>query len=162
MGFPVLAAQEIIAWVDRTSLRWKEFFLSHPAALAIPCNIRETKTSAGLMQHIVAVELRYAERLSALPETEYAAIPCDSAETLQTVHERAMKLLSALDGCNQEWWEQEIRFSTRSGGQLQVSRRVVLFHLLLHSIRHYAQLATLVRRAGFDPGWMMDYLDMRC
>jgi uncharacterized damage-inducible protein DinB len=28
----------------------------------------------------------------------------------------------------------------------------------MHSIRHYAQLATLVRQHGFQPTWPMDYL----
>jgi len=36
----------------------------------------------------------------------------------------------------------------------------VLFHALLHGIRHYAQLATLVRQHGIKPEWPMDYLFM--
>jgi uncharacterized damage-inducible protein DinB len=31
---------------------------------------------------------------------------------------------------------------------------------MLHSIRHYGQLATLVRREGIKPNWAMDYLMM--
>jgi uncharacterized damage-inducible protein DinB len=31
-------------------------------------------------------------------------------------------------------------------------------HLTLHSMRHYAQLATLVRQQGFKTTWPMDYL----
>jgi len=30
----------------------------------------------------------------------------------------------------------------------------------MHSIRHYAQLATLARQNGFKPDWPMDYLYM--
>jgi hypothetical protein len=29
---------------------------------------------------------------------------------------------------------------------------------MLHGIRHYAQLATLVRQQGVKPDWQMDYL----
>jgi uncharacterized damage-inducible protein DinB len=45
-------------------------------------------------------------------------------------------------------------------GAARSTRRTVLFHLLFHSIRHYAQLATLVRQHGVKPGSPMDYLMM--
>jgi uncharacterized damage-inducible protein DinB len=35
-----------------------------------------------------------------------------------------------------------------------------LFHALLHSVRHYGQLATLARQHGVAPDWPMDYLFM--
>ncbi len=47
---------------------------------------------------------------------------------------------------------------TRSAGVVLVARRAVLVHLAMHAIRHYAQLATLVRQNGVKPGWAMDYL----
>ncbi|HEV2324757.1 MAG TPA: hypothetical protein VGS10_12470 [Terracidiphilus sp.] len=34
----------------------------------------------------------------------------------------------------------------------------MLAHLLTHSIRHCAQLATLTRHHGVAPGWSMDYI----
>ena len=161
MSLPSLEGQDLIAWVDRTSQRWRDLLVSHPEALGLPCDIRETKNVGGLLQHVVAVELRYAERLCALPETPYDSIPYDSAETLYAVHQRAMRLLLPLSEYGEDWWQQILEFGTRSGGQIKASRRVILWHLLLHSIRHYAQLATIVRQHGIDPGWMMDYLDMR-
>jgi uncharacterized damage-inducible protein DinB len=36
----------------------------------------------------------------------------------------------------------------------------MLFHTLLHGIRHYAQLATLARQYGIKPDWSMDYFLM--
>jgi uncharacterized damage-inducible protein DinB len=53
-----------------------------------------------------------------------------------------------------------LAFSTRSAGVLKASRRTVFVHLLMHSIRHYAQLATIVRHNGVKPDWGMDYLLM--
>jgi uncharacterized damage-inducible protein DinB len=41
---------------------------------------------------------------------------------------------------------------------LRATRRTILMHLLTHSIRHYAQLATLTRKQGVAPDWSMDYL----
>ena len=57
-------------------------------------------------------------------------------------------------------WNGKFNFVTRSRGPARSSRKSVLFHALMHSIRHYAQLATLVRQSGIKPGWPMDYLFM--
>jgi uncharacterized damage-inducible protein DinB len=43
---------------------------------------------------------------------------------------------------------------------MRASRKTIFFHAMLHSIRHYAQLATLVRQRGIKPDWPMDYLIM--
>ena len=34
---------------------------------------------------------------------------------------------------------------------LPMTPRKILFHILLHEIRHWAQIALAVRLAGFDP-----------
>jgi uncharacterized damage-inducible protein DinB len=57
-------------------------------------------------------------------------------------------------------WYQTIEFKTLTAGTRRAPRRAVLFHALLHGTRHYAQLATLVRRAGYSTGIDSDYLLM--
>ena len=42
----------------------------------------------------------------------------------------------------------------------RATRRTILVHLAMHGIRHYAQLATIVRQQGVKPDWGMDYLFM--
>lgn len=51
-------------------------------------------------------------------------------------------------------------FQTRSAGVLLTSRKTVLFHALFHSIRHYAQLGTLIRAHGYKADRPGDYLFM--
>ena len=134
-------------------MRRSRRFLTFHAALA------GVATVGGLLQHIVAVELRYAERLAELPATDYAAIPFDSSEVIYATHDRAMHLLREQIGRDVDWSER-IEFPTRSIGRVRASRRAVLFHSMLHGIRHYAQLATLVRESGIKTDWPMDYLPM--
>lgn len=134
---------------------------SHPEVLALPCDIRETNRVAGLLQHIVAAELRYAERLADMQETPYEAVGMGSAEELYATHARAMALLRERLQIEEFDWDQQIDFVTRSAGRMRASRRTVLVHLLMHSVRHYAQLATLVRQHGVKPEWPMDYLFMQ-
>jgi uncharacterized damage-inducible protein DinB len=151
---------ELSDWVDETSRGWKRFIAAHPEVLAFPCDIRETKSVAELLQHIIAVELRYAERLNELPETPYNSIPCDSAEVIYATHDRAMELLRPLMDRDDAFWETVFEMQTRSAGIMRATRRTVLVHLLTHSIRHYAQLATLARKQGVAPDWPMDYIAM--
>ena len=160
MGIPGLTGSELMAWVDYTSTKWQALFKAHPDALQLPCDIRETSNVGELVQHIVAVELRYAERLAGLPETLYADVPAAPAEAIYLVHDKAMSLLEQLQDRDEAWWDVWLQFSTRSGGTMRAPRRTILVHLLMHSIRHYSQLATLTRQHGIASDWWMDYLGM--
>lgn len=154
-----ITGTELQEWVEETSRGWKRLISAHPEILSFPCDIyRETQSVAELLQHIVAVELRYAERLNGLPETPYESIPSDSVEAVYATHDRAMELLRPLMERDEVFWEAVLEFKTRSAGTLRATRRTVLVHLLMHSIRHYAQLATLVRKQGVAPDWGMDYI----
>jgi len=159
MGQPMLTADEMLAWLEMTSTKWRALIEEHPEILEIPCDVMGVGTVARLLQHIVAVELRFGEQLSGLPATEYAAIPFDSAAAIYATHERAMRLLGTLLAGDGDW-DARFEFVTRSMGTMRSSRKTVLFHALLHGMRHYAQLATLVRQHGIKPGWQMDYLMM--
>jgi uncharacterized damage-inducible protein DinB len=159
MTQPALTADEMLAWLEKTSTNWRALVEAHPEILSMPCDVMGVGTVGGLLQHIVAVEVRYAEQLSGLPPTEYAAIPFDSAPAIYATHGRAMRKFRALLDSDMDWNE-DFEFVTRSMGPMRASRKTVLFHALLHGVRHYAQLATLVRQHGINPGWQMDYLMM--
>jgi uncharacterized damage-inducible protein DinB len=155
-----LTADELIAWVEHTSTKWRALLTAHPEALTLPCDIRESNTVRDVVHHIVAVELRYAERLSGLPESSYDQIPKGDAGVLYATHERAMAMVRDLLAQDTVDWEGVLEFATRSAGTFRASRRTILVHLLMHAIRHYAQLATVVRQGGVKPDWGMDYLMM--
>ena len=148
-----------MAWNDTTARNWHKLIAEHPQALQFPCDVMGVKTVGELLQHIVAVELRYAEQLAGLPPTEYAQIPFDTADAIYATHDRAFALLRAQLASGVDWNER-ITYMTRSLGPARSSRKSIFIHSLMHSIRHYAQLATLVRQHGVKPGWPMDYIFM--
>ena len=157
---PSLSAEELLAWNDRTTLSWHSLLEQHPEILEFSCDIyREASSVADLLQHIVAVELRYAQRLAGLPETPYEQIPSSPANSLLLIHQQAFVLLRRELATPRDWSE-KIEFKTRTHGAFSIDRKTILFHALLHGIRHYAQLATIVRQHGFKPDWPMDYLFM--
>jgi len=155
-----LSAEEILHWNDTTARHWHILFDEYPEALAIPCDIRECSTVAELLQHIVAAELRYTERLADEPITDYADIPKSDTAAIFATHDRAVAKLRTLLVDDSYDWEREVDFVTRSAGTIIATRRTILFHALLHSIRHYAQLATLLRHHGIKAAHQMDYLFM--
>jgi uncharacterized damage-inducible protein DinB len=159
MSEPILTAEEVLAWNEKTAQGWRQLLTSHPELLTQPCDIAGTKTVAELLQHIVAVQLRYAERLGDLPISDYDAIPFDSAESIYVTHDRTIAIFQQLLASDINW-DEPLEFTTRSRGPLRSDRKTILFHALLHGIRHYAQLASLVRQCGVQPGWPMDYLFM--
>ena len=159
MTQPILSAEELLAWNEKTATGWRQLFVHHPELLTQPCDIAGAKTVAELLQHIVAVQLRYGERLAGLPVSDYANVPFDSVESIYATHDRATKIFQQLLASDIDWNE-SIEFPTRSMGQLRSNRKTILFHALLHGIRHYAQLASLVRQYGVKPDWPMDYLFM--
>jgi uncharacterized damage-inducible protein DinB len=159
MSQPVLTAQDLIAWLEKTSTGWRQLLIKHPELFTLPCDIMGVKTVAELLQHIVAVELRYAQRLADLPASDYANIPFNSVESIYATHDHAITIFQQLLASDIDW-NASIEFATRSMGQARSARKTILFHALLHSIRHYAQLATLARQHGVKPDWPMDYIFM--
>lgn len=155
-----ITGEELLAYVEYTTSKFKKLLTEHPEVLSFPCDIRETQSVAQLLQHIVAVELRYPERLLELPPTDYAAIPYDSVDAIYATHTRAMDLIKPLLEKEDEWWEEVLEFKTRSAGIMRISRRTALVQSLTHSIRHYAQLATLVRHQGITADLPLDYIFM--
>jgi len=159
MSQPVLTAEEVLRWNESTSTAWRKLLGEHPEILALPCDIARTSSVAQLMQHIVAVELRYAERIAGVPETPYEEIAYDTVETIYASHDRAVALLRELLAGDLDW-DRVIEFTTRSAGKAKASLKTILFHALLHSQRHYAQLGTLIRQHGHPIAPPGDYLFM--
>ena len=159
MSQPAITAQDLIAWLETTSIGWRQLLSKHPELLTASCDIMGVKTVGELLQHIVAVELRFAQRLADLPVSDYANLPFDSVESIYVTHVQAIEIFKQLLASDIDW-NASIEFNTRAMGPARSARKTILFHALLHSIRHYAQLATLARQNGVKPDWGMDYLLM--
>jgi uncharacterized damage-inducible protein DinB len=157
---PALTATEALAWIDSTAARWRKFLAAEPQILALPCSIARTTTVAQLLQHIVAVELRYAERIHSLPQTDYANIAYDTVEAIYATHDRALALYREALASSAIDWDETIAFTTRTAGTMQGTFKTIFFHAIFHGIRHYAQLATLLREHGHSFSFPGDYLLM--
>jgi uncharacterized damage-inducible protein DinB len=155
-----ITGEDLLAWNDVNARKWRDFVTLHPLLLTAPCDIREATSAGQLLQHIVAVELRYAQRLKDLPETHYADVPFRTGDEILDTHNHAMAIVRILLADPDYDWGKEIEFTTISAGKMKSTRKSIFIHLMMHGMRHYAQLATLARQNGFKPDWPMDYLYM--
>ena len=92
------------------------------------------------------------------PVTPYEKLPTDAEGIFAVADVAFAKLRMFLDSAKEEDWKVVIEFPTRSAGTLSASRKKIFIHSLLHSVRHWAQLATALRAAGFKQDWQHDFL----
>ncbi len=154
---PVVTMAEMLRWNDKTATHWAALLAAHPEALELKCEIYGAGDVRGVLRHIMAVELRFGERLMDKAPTPYEELPT-SSEELFALHHRNVETFRNLLADPAMDWEERLEFKTIAIGTVATTRRTMLAHALLHGIRHYAQLATLLREHGIKPDWHMDFL----
>jgi uncharacterized damage-inducible protein DinB len=138
---------------------WHEWFRRNPGALDVPCDIMDTGSVRQLVKHIFAVELRYAEQLNGRKPPEYEELPDGSLDDLYNIRQRAVESIGEfLKSTSDSALDEAFEVKTRSGGTLSTSRRTIFIHAMMHGTRHWAQLATLTRQAGYPSVGWQDYL----
>ncbi|HSK46238.1 MAG TPA: DinB family protein [Candidatus Binatia bacterium] len=159
-----LSFGELLDYSAEESNHWRDLFAQHPEALDVPCDIAGVKTVRELVLHIVAVQMRYAERLLNMPITEYDQLAARIAqgkpgEELFALSRKSFEdLRSFAIAANDADWDGTLTFPTRSAGEFTASRRKIFIHALLHGVRHWAQLSTLLRQKGYKQDWMHDFI----
>ena len=127
--------------------------------LDVPVRVAQTKNVREFLLHIFAVELRYAQRLNREEVSSYESLPQTSVADLFAIGERARAGLRAyLASATDEKLMSAQEFQTRTAGTLRASERKMVAHTMLHSVRHWAQLATALREAGYETKWAKDFL----
>jgi uncharacterized damage-inducible protein DinB len=149
---------ELLSWDEETSAFWKAYFEANPAQLDLPCSIGGTANVRELVKHIWGVELRWVQRLAGLPITPREELPDGPLATLYELHLQAAVVFRELLAAPAENWEQPFKIDWIPSMEQTVSRRKVAGHTLFHGQRHWAQLATLLRVAGFPSGFRGDLL----
>ena len=155
-----LTFRELLDYTAAETEHWHRWLASRPPALLdLPAGEGRTATVRGLVQHIFAVERRYADRLLGEPVTPYEAIDTTDVGTLFAAGAEARKRLERyLSGATDADLARRLEFQTISAGTLSASARKIVAHALVHGIRHWAQLATVLRQHGEATDWMHDLL----
>ena len=147
-----ITLDELLEWNAEERAKWQPWLDANPASLNVPLQPGGRFPTVGsLIDHIFLVEVRHILRLQRrdLPtETGVSAGDIDglfayAARGREAVR-RYLPTVTAGD-LNQP------RDVVVSDGTYPLSPRKLLFHMALHEVRHWAQIASTVRMAGFAP-----------
>jgi uncharacterized damage-inducible protein DinB len=110
-----------------------------------------------LVRHIFSAEKRYVERLTGRPLTDTTSIPNDNLEALLQFSQQSRKELEELVRTfPAPEWDATKEFKIVDF-VIEATPRKIVTHVLMHEIRHWAQIATLFRLNGL-PGESHDFL----
>lgn len=144
-----LTFRELLDYTAAEAARWEQYFARHPEALDFPFAEGRVATVRGLVQHVFAVERRYADRLLEEPVSDYAAVPTDSAAALFAAGRDARSRLERwVATASDADLARRHTFETLSAGTMTATARKIVAHALVHAVRTWAQLATVVRQQG--------------
>ena len=137
------------AWERESWLNW--FRQRDPNILKIsagPNGDGRFEVVGDLVRHIFSAEKRYVERLTGRSLTDTASVPNDDVEALfefgRRSREELTELIRTFPAAD---WDTLIALQILSYA-VKASPRKIVTHVLMHEIRHWAQIATLLRLNG--------------
>ena len=150
--FVDLSLNNLLDYTDWERHKWHAWFGQHGAsALKIsagPHGDGRFEAVGELVRHIFSAEKRYVERLSGRPLTDPTSIPADKVDALFQFGERSRSgLRDFIATFPARDWDVPQDF-TILNSFLRATPRKIVIHILMHEIRHWAQIATLLRLHG--------------
>ena len=143
---------ELIEYTDWERGSWYDWLRQHgDRVLSIsagPHGDGRFQSVGDLLRHIFSAEKRYIDRLSNRPLTDAASIPNDSAEALfQFARQSRVDLKEFVKAFPGQEWDVPREFHLMNNF-LQATPRKIVMHVLMHEIRHWAQIGMLFRLNG--------------
>lgn len=147
-----LSYDELLRYTMEERDKWRRFFGMHPQAMETPLHAGGQFSTVGkLIDHIFLVERRHLQRLRSEPLASRTGLTGNNAPPLfdygASVRRELEQYVGELD---EDVADQVHTFEVRER-QWPMSARKLLFHILMHEIRHWAQIALAIRLAGLEP-----------
>jgi uncharacterized damage-inducible protein DinB len=147
-----LDLSELLEYTDWERQKWRDWLRRQGDQVlkisAGPHGDGRFQTVGEIIRHVFSAEKRYVDRLSALPLSDTGAIPTDNAEALFQFGEQSRRdLRQFLATFPAQSWNVQNEFKIQNFF-LRATPRKIMIHVVLHEIRHWAQIATLFRLNG--------------
>lgn len=157
---PAITFEELLAWNEESSDFWKTHLDANPTLLQLPCGIGGAENVLDFVRHIWAVELRWAQRIAGQPVVSREETPVGPLDALFELHLKAMEIMRVVIASPSQDWDSTFTLDVDwlPPAVRTMTYRKMTAHALFHSQRHWAQLATLVRSAGFPSSFNGDLL----
>lgn len=143
---------ELMRYTEEERGKWRRFFVEHDQALDIPLQPGGRFATVGkLVDHIFLVEQRHLQRLRGEKLAEHTGLTGSNVPPLFDYGASIRRELEQFIGDLDSDQANEVRTVQVREQDWPMTPRKLLFHILLHEIRHWAQIALAVRLAGVDP-----------
>ncbi|HEX5475088.1 MAG TPA: DinB family protein [Vicinamibacterales bacterium] len=155
-----LSCDELLRYSREEREKWRAWFLAHPEAIDVGVQPGGRFETVGqVINHIFLGERQHLQRLTGAPVDRDTGLSGRHAPPLfdygASVRRELEQYVAELDPDAAD----ECRAIQLSDGSTQVvSARKLLFHVLLHEARHWAQIALAVRQAVLAPPGRHDLL----
>ena len=154
-----LSYRLLLEFTSSEQHRWREWFVAHPKAWSVPFGAARMATVGSVVLHIFAVEQRYAQRLLGLPVTDWENFKQTSPDDVFELGDDARaQVVEFLTNAEESELERVLTFQTLTAGTITASKHKIASNIFLHGIRHWGQIATVLRQNGFADQWPHDLL----
>ena len=138
--------------------KWRAWLTADPSRLTLPFQPgARFPTVNSLLDHVFWVERRHLSRLQGAPLPEKTGVAEGDVAGLFEYAERAHADLRQYVAGLTESQANEVMTFTIPTGPVSLTRGKLAIHILVHEIRHLAQLAYAARLAGVEPPGQHDY-----
>ena len=146
---PAVGVAELLDYSDHERRKWRDWLAADPARLEIRFQPDgRFPTLGSLLDHIFLVERRHLARLEGGEPPEASGVEAgDHTALFEYADLVRSDLRKYVADVTEDDLRQTLTFTTRSGTGTMTRRRLIV-HILLHEIRHLAQIAYAVRLAG--------------
>jgi uncharacterized damage-inducible protein DinB len=149
----------LLEFTSKEHHRWHDWFVEHPKAWDVPFATGRMATIGRLVLHIFGVELRYAQRLLDQDVTAWEEFRQTSIEEVFVLGDHARsQLVHFLTTAPEKELDRVLTFQTLTAGTVSASKYKITSNIFLHDIRHWGQIATVLRQNGFTDQWPHDML----
>jgi uncharacterized damage-inducible protein DinB len=143
---------EVMRYTAGERDKWRSWLSAHPEAMDLAVQPGGRFPTVGkLIDHIFLVEQRHLQRLTQQPLASATGLTGSNAAPLfdygASVRRELEQFVADLDPDLAD----EVRSLEVRGQQWLVTARKLLFHILFHEIRHWAQITLAVRLGGQEP-----------
>jgi uncharacterized damage-inducible protein DinB len=147
-----LSYDELLRYTSDEREKWRRWLQAHPGAMDVTLQPGgQIPTVGKLIDHVFLIERRHLQRLTGDPVAVSTGLTGNNAPPLFDYGASVRRELEQFVAVIDEDEAAEPRAIGFGEQTLLMSARKLLFSILVHEIRHWAQVALAVRVAGYEP-----------